>query len=149
MLTIGSVGPDHKHVELFHFKTTSWFSIGVYPYADAYFMRAPIIYQENAFYVLGGSNANSASNTIGRLDAINFSWSLAGHLNAARRGHNAILIDDVNVIVVGGYETTQKSFKNEKCTISQSGTMTCMDQSPTLSYFVDWPELFLVSEQFC
>ena len=101
---------------------------------------ASIIYVDGAFFVIGGYNK---SKDIGRLDAITMIWSKAGELLVGRHGHNAIF-DGSSVLVVGG----SGSQKTEKCTIS-SNKMTCTENNPELNDYYRYPELFLVSKEFC
>ena len=128
-------------------KTMQWIEVADYPVTD-YLVRAPIIFGQNAFYVFGGSNSGTSSSIIQRLDAIDLSWSEAGRLTKARRGHNVIFYG-ADIFVVGGSTVyDDSSFTTEKCTIANT-KITCTEQLPTIEYYEDWPELFLVPELFC
>ena len=70
-------------------------------------------------------------------------WSKAGELVTGRNSHNAIY-DGSTVLVVGGSSTK----KTEKCTISNY-QMTCTEQNPELSNYTVYPELFMVSADYC
>ena len=74
---------------------------------------------------------------------------IAGTLQHARRGHGAILVDEKVLIIGGrfggGYKFTQ--INNEVCTFRDS-TMTCVEQPAVLKSYTDYPELFLVLEDF-
>ena len=59
-------------------------------------------------------------------------------------GHGAVLIDGF-FLVVGGYND---NFQTEKCELHQ-GTVSCTSQTPVLSGYERYPELFLISESFC
>ena len=92
--------------------------------ANEYFSKAPIIYIYNAFYVLGGrtkiGDTPGAIDQIGRFDPKVGLWSLAGNLQHARKGHNAIF-DGQYLVVVGGAES---QFLTERCTFSpESGNI--------------------------
>ena len=104
---------------------------------------APIIYVDE-FYVLGGwdNGGQGALEAIGRLDSNN-NWSLAGNLNSARNGHGAIYLDS-SILVVGGNGNLQ----SEKCDLDQ-GTVSCTSQEPSLNYYSYYPELHLVSNDYC
>ena len=71
-------------------------------------------------------------------------WTKAGELMHAREAHNAIY-DGKQIIVVGA---EFGPIKTEKCTISD-GKVTCTDQEPSLEHYWLYPELFLVSADFC
>ena len=81
--------------------------------------------------------------TIGRLDIKTRKWTNAGSLVTGRHGHNAIH-DGQFVLVVGGSRTK----KTEKCSIANE-RVTCASQSPELTDYSYYPELFLVTEGFC
>ena len=103
---------------------------------------ASVISVQNAFYVIGGKTDSISSNIIGRMDP-NRQWSQAGELVKARHGHN-VIYDGTYLMVVGGRDSAY----TEKCTI-ESGTVICSTQTPKLTSFSYYPELFLVSDSFC
>ena len=105
---------------------------------------APILYLENAFYIFGGwiCESSNKSNVIARLDN-NSQWSKAGELREARHAHGAIF-DGSHVMVIGG----GSEYQTEKCTI-QDGNISCVSQQPTLYKYAWYPELHLVSGDFC
>ena len=70
-------------------------------------------------------------------------WTKAGELVTGRIGHNAIY-DGSTVLIVGGSGT----LKTEKCTISNN-QMSCTEQNPQLSDYSYYPELFMVSANYC
>ena len=112
--------------------------------ANEYISNAPIVYHERAFYVFGGGiDYNGSTNIIGRLDASTLTWRKAGHLNNARWGHGAIFNGDV-FIVAGGYG----NLKTEVCSINNSSVI-CLEQTPTLDYYRTYPEMLLVTDEFC
>ena len=61
----------------------------------------------------------------------------------SRSAHNAIY-DGEYVLVVGGDAT----FETEKCSIKNE-QVTCTSQSPELIAYTEYPEVFLVPEDFC
>ena len=112
--------------------------------ANEYISNAPIVYHVGAFYIFGGGiDYNGSTNVIGRLDVLTLTWRKAGELNNARWGHGAIFNGDV-FIVAGGYG----NLKTEVCSISNSSVV-CLEQTPTLDYYRTYPEMFLVTDQFC
>ena len=106
-------------------------------------LYAPIIHVD-AFYVFGGWDYAGQGNlyTVGRLDSNN-NWSLAGNLNTARREHRVIYLDN-SFLVVGGLGT----HRSEKCNLKQ-GSVSCTSQEPTLHFHGIYPELYLVSNEYC
>ena len=113
--------------------------------ANNFIFNAPIIFLDEAFYVIGGLADAFGTNIIGRLDASSKVWSNSGQLVTRRTGHNAIY-DGFNLIVIGGDGPGARS--TEKCTISNE-KFTCSDQDPILNKYAYYPELFLVPEGFC
>ena len=107
-----------------------------------------MIHVEGAFYIIGGYTSSESNNKmIARLDSISYEWSKAGDLISGRRGHNAIF-DGSDIIVIGGYVGSGVSLKTEKCSIAE-GKITCIEQEPSLLNYHEYPELFLVEEDFC
>ena len=110
------------------------------PYLRSY----AVVYHDRAFYVFGGnSGLYPEQKIIARLDAATTTWSIAGSLITDRDGHGAIF-DGEKFLVIGG---TRGSLKNEVCTLDNA-KMTCTAQSTTLDYYRDYPELFLVGENY-
>merc|ERR1719285_447850 len=143
ILALSGYSPDHKTAEKFNLKSNTWTNLGSYPYATNTVYRAPIIYVD-AFYVFGGwdQGGQGALEAIGRLDSNN-NWSLAGNLNTARRGHGAIYLDN-SFLVVGG----EGNLQSEKCDLDR-GTVSCTSQEPSLNSYYSYPELYLVSNDYC
>ena len=70
------------------------------------------IFHDKAFFVFGGTDADALS-TIGRLDAVTRTWSLAGHLKRARYAH-AVVFEGEKFLVIGGFG----DFKTENCVLN-------------------------------
>ena len=71
-------------------------------------------------------------------------WTLAGNLNQARLAHNAIYDGEYLMIVGGSFER-----ETEKCSVVD-GSVDCLYQlAPELDDYYFYPELFLVSDDFC
>ena len=105
--------------------------------------QAPVILIEKSFYVIGGYDTGKAIKAIAKIDDHGL-WTKVGDLNEDRWGHGAILIGD-NLMVFGEYGGTAHS---EKCLISND-QVTCVSQPPSLTWYYEYPELFLVSASFC
>ena len=70
-------------------------------------------------------------------------WTKAGDLLTAQDGH-LVIFDGSNLLVFGGLGT----LKTEKILIS-NGQVTCSEQDPSLQNYEYYPELFLVSLDYC
>ena len=79
-------------------------------------------------------------------------WTDAGDLVIGRAGHNVIYDGQFLLVVGGEYGYTQSDFTvmTEKCSIFNNGReMACASQTPELTDYSDYPELFLVSVGYC
>ena len=94
--------------------------------------------------MFGGHPTSSIGTTINKLDAATHVWSKAGDLKMARYAHN-VIFDGRHFLVVGGYGTK----KTERCTITEERQMSCVEQTPELTDYAYYPELYLVSVDFC
>ena len=70
-------------------------------------------------------------------------WTKAGELKQARNGHNVIYDGEYLMVFGGDYER-----QTEKCSLTD-GSVSCTSQNPVLDFYTDYPELFLVSDDFC
>ena len=105
-----------------------------------YIYEAPIVFIREAFYVFGGRTEKASYDTqIGKLDA-NSVWSKVGDLQTGRYGHNAIF-DGTYALIVGGYAGSNVNLATEKCSLT-SDTISCTTQTPLLSSYRYYPELF-------
>ena len=140
LLAVGS--NSHKKVEKFQFDRMRWTSLGEYPFLNQSVSYAPIIYFQTAFYIIGGYSDYADQKMIARMD-LDGHWTQVGELNQAKSGHN-VIYDGEYLIVVGGgsYQFT------EKCTIKNE-SVTCTSQNPELASYYLYPELFLVTENYC
>ena len=110
--------------------------------------RAAVIHHQNAYFYFGGyTNYTEYDRTIARLDGKTFRWSKLGQLNQGRNGHNVILLQSY-FLVVGGYNYDIGSVMSEKCHYS-SGKIKCTAQQPGLYYYIDFPELLAVPDNYC
>ena len=69
-----------------------------------------------------------------------------GALNYGR-GDHSVIIDGEKFLIIGGHKEGGGEVKNEVCTL-EGTTMTCIEQSTALYYYLDSPELFLVADDF-
>ena len=107
-----------------------------------------VIYKEKSFYIFGGYlTSNQHSNVIGRLDTKTMKWSKFGELNKGRCGHNAVEVQG-QVLVIGGGDGNSNGVKTERCTFAKNG-MNCSLQNPHLEHYWQYPELHIVSDNFC
>ena len=84
------------------------------------------------------------NNLISQLDAETYEWRLVGNLNTARYNHGAIAIAE-QILVRGG----EGEFETERCWWDHNENVTCTNQSPTLDKYTNYPELFIVPNDFC
>ena len=71
--------------------------------------------------------------------------SRAGFLANGRHGHGAIF-DGENFLVIGGYKSGDPVM-NEVCTLDGS-RMACVEQPINMEDYYEFPELFLVPDDF-
>ena len=69
----------------------------------------------------------------------------AGNLRHGRRGHGAIF-DGEKFLIIGGHDVSGE-VENEVCTLKGS-RMTCIAQSTATYGYANYPELFLVDEDY-
>ena len=124
----------------------SWNEESDYPYTTRYYCWYAVVHFEQAFIYFGGHSwANRyGESIIAKFDSTTRQWSKIGNLVTGRAKHGAIF-DGSNFIVIGGGSGRMKT---EKCTLFDS-TMTCQSQQNELTDYFDYPELFLVEDEFC
>lgn len=105
---------------------------------------APIIHLSGAFYLVGGKSESGNESVIGRFDIATQKWANVGNLARGRNGHN-VIYDGEFLLVIGG-DTANKW--TEKCSVSNE-KVACISQTPELTSYSDYPELFLVKSNFC
>ena len=113
---------------------------------------AASVYCDQGYFIFGGSNIHShaaAWANIGRLDAVERTWSYAGAMKYPRKSHS-VRFDGNQFLVVGGTGP-----KNTENCILNGKTVTCTDQ--TGDYSVNeknrldnyqHPELALVDDNY-
>ena len=100
----------------------------------------------NSFIYFGGYSSGSSS-VITKFDSTTRQWSDLGNLVTSRYLHSSIFVGSY-FLVVGGNNDYESSLKTEKCTLSDS-FVTCQQQLPELNQYLEYPEVFTVSENFC
>ena len=120
--------------------------------------HAPIIYVQEAFYLIGGQEGGNGATqepikTIAKLNLNSKAkpkWKKVGELQSARDFHNAIF-DGFYIIVIGGkpanYDRAGKIL-TETCKI-EGNQVSCISRPPNLANYEHYPELFLVPQNFC
>ena len=157
-MAVGGTDPYHRKAEILTV-SKSWITIREYPYSGSdsvsklfifdssidsvqgnHISRFASVFINGNFFIIGGVADRDLSNTIARLDAT-WSWSRAGRLNTARRGHGAIWVNS-KLVVVGGDGT----YKTEFCDL-KNNEFTCMETDSTLEGY-DYPLLFAVTDDY-
>ena len=88
-------------------------------------------------------DGDASSDLIAKLSDTEFEWSLAGCLEQARAGHGVVFDGASFVVAVGQYDKV-----TEKCTL-EGDSVSCATLAPLLDAFAYYPEMFIVSENFC
>ena len=101
-----------------------------------------VVHVENSFIYFGGQESTGKS-LIAKFAAITRHWSNIGNLVTGRDFQGAIF-DGTHFLVAGGLG----SLKTELCSLADS-TMTCHQQQPELTNYYNYPELFLVEDDYC
>ena len=120
--------------------------------ANSFITDAPIIHVSGAgapfgaFYVIGGKTYLESLPWIGRFDMWIREWEDAGSLVKARYGHN-VIYDGQYLLVIGG----RGNKMSEKCSITNDfyGQVACTSQTPQLTDYKSYPELYLVHDDYC
>lgn len=138
MLAVGSF-LFHAKAELYSYKEHKWRSVAPYPYATSLHSAATVYFQ-STFVVIGGYENGGAGelDIVARLDPVTFEWDQLGRINYKRSGHSAIVSGETFYVVGGA-----GGKPIEKCDFEQCTTLEIMTD------FKFYPELFLVSDDFC
>ena len=105
-------------------------------------IRCVPIYQNNAFYVFGGTALSGQPiGAIVRFDTIERTWTYAGSLASWKAGHN-VIFDGNDFLVIGG-----NSNPTQLCSLEDK-TLDCIELSSELTNYTFYPELFLVDKNF-
>ena len=116
--------------------------------ATTYFYNYAVVHFQEAFIYFGGGvdfhGDGTTSSVIAKFDSITRHWSILGNLLDGRHGHG-VIFDGSYFLVAGGRNW---SFQTEKCSLTES-TITCQQQEPELDGNEEYPELFLVQDDFC
>ena len=98
---------------------------------------------KEAFYLFGGFDNGKKTDIIARINDHGV-WSIAGTMTQPRHGHE-IILNDSYLMIFGDYA---EKASTEKCSFSDD-QFVCVAQSPVLEHFEIYPEMFLVSKDFC
>ena len=138
---------NHNRAELYNLDTDMWTTTGHYPFSS-YIHGASVVNHNKAFFVIGGWIEETVySRLIASFDPITEVWNEAGSLQKSRRGHGAVKFGS-NFMVVGGYGETS-SLPTELCEVKGNLNVSCFEQEPNLAGYSNYPELFLVPQNFC
>ena len=86
--------------------------------------------------------------TIARLTPATNIWTKLGELVEARQGHAAIYAQG-HFLVFGGFvDFNSVSYQTERCAL-KTDQIECNTQSPELEFYAFYPEVFLVSSDYC
>ena len=105
-------------------------------------MRSAVVYFDHGFFFFGGWD-NASLDIIARLDSQTYVWAKVGKLNTPRHMHNVATVEN-ELLVIGGLGT----MKSERCNYVDA-QMICTEQWPELTGYYDYPELFMVNEDYC
>ena len=65
-----------------------------------------------------------------------------------RAGHNVIYDGQFMLVIGGGSKALDNAVMTEKCSVS-GGQVTCVTQTPELTGYQYYPEVFLVPADYC
>ena len=87
-------------------------------------------------YIFGGCGQGSYSflRTIERFNQGRYQWSKDGQLQFGRYMHN-VVFDGMSILVAGGHGANGhwfEPFYTERCSITGSGSLSCIAQDPKL-----------------
>ena len=109
--------------------------------------QSAVVYFDHGFYFFGGWDNTSLESTldiIARLDSQTYVWTKVGELNTPRHKHNVVTVENEFLVIGGvGYD-----MKSERCNYDDD-QMICTEQWPELTGYYDYPELFIVNEDYC
>lgn len=72
----------NRNAEVFDTLSDSWIQISDYPFSKEFICRFSVIFLQDAFYIIGGlSDEAKFTNTIARLDNLDWTWSQAKDFN--------------------------------------------------------------------
>ena len=127
----------------------------IIPIKERFIYGHASIFHKQAFFIFGGYGDFGSAfgsemigfdrtklHSIGRLDAVTRTWSLAGKLKQSKGGHS-VIFNGSQFLVIGGVEWNDKT---ENCT--PNGTKVTCVESPGYSWYGTSPELMLVGGDF-
>ena len=118
-----------------------------YPFHESIDSYA-ILYHDEGFILFGGWSKPNMVKTVAKL-TINDEWIRLGELKEARQGHSVIFAQGAFLVVGGFADFYNISFLTENCHLDIGDSITCVTQNPQLELYGFYPELFLVSANYC
>ena len=137
--------PYSNKAEMFSFSKNEWITIADYPFSKQLYL-APVLYKFDSFFVFGGYTGRSSTDIV-RFSLKTQTWIFAGALNHQRHGHG-VIGSGSGFLIVGGYGKP-RTLPTENCHINTNDEVECVTQKPKLYYYLHYPEMFHVTENFC
>ena len=145
----------HNKAELMNLTSRTWQVTESYPYASKISLAMTVNLRNN-FILFGGEREKPiyASADIALFTTESETWTKIGQLQTRRQGHGVIDLGD-HFLVVGGINYDEESssveddLPTEKCKLDENDNMKCSSIDPVLNFYVQYPELFVVPENYC
>ena len=115
-----------------------------------------IVALNSSFYIFGGYKSKISfygmtrgiySSVIASFSTTTKRWEKLGYLNEARTVHG-VIVHQGEFIIVGGYNENIRYLSTERCILSDD-LVQCSTAGPKLQGYSYYPEMMLVSENFC
>ena len=97
-----NAGPSRQSRYLNTAGTGSWSNVAVTNFGGSRDYGPAVLYSPGKVAVIGGSNPPTATSEIIDLNAATPAWKFTGSMHFPRRQHNAVILPDGKVFVVGG-----------------------------------------------
>ena len=97
-----NAGPSRQSRYLNTAGTGSWSNVAVTNFGGSRDYGPAVMYSPGKVAVIGGSNPPTATSEIIDLNAATPAWKFTGSMHFPRRQHNAVILPDGKVFVVGG-----------------------------------------------
>lgn len=97
-----SAGPSRQSRYLNTAGTGSWSNVAVTNFGGSRDYGPAVMYSPGKVAVIGGSNPPTATSEIIDLNAATPAWKFTGSMHFPRRQHNAVILPDGKVFIVGG-----------------------------------------------
>jgi len=97
-----NAGPSRQSRYLDTAGTGSWSNVAVTNFGGSRDYGPAVLYSPGKVAIIGGSNPPTATSEIIDLNAATPAWKFTGSMHFPRRQHNAVILPDGKVFVVGG-----------------------------------------------